>query len=36
VDYIPYTDSYQLTATVRIAFANQDSQCAALLYNVAI
>ncbi len=36
VDYLPYTDSYQLTATVRLAFAPFDNAVASLLYNVAV
>lgn len=36
VDYLPYYDSYQLTATVRLAFANFDNDVAATLYNLAV
>jgi hypothetical protein len=36
VDYLPYYDSYQLTATVRLAFANFDNDVAAVLYNLAV
>jgi HK97 family phage major capsid protein len=36
VDYLPYTDSYQLTATVRLALARFDSDVASVLYNVAV
>lgn len=36
VDYLPYYDSYQLTATVRLAFANFDTDVAATLYNLAV
>ena len=36
VDYLPYYDSYQLTATVRLAFINFDTDVAAALYNVAV
>ena len=36
VDYIPYYDSYQMTATVRIAFANFDTDVASALYNIAV
>ncbi|MGB1285217.1 MAG: phage major capsid protein [Aggregatilineales bacterium] len=36
VDYLPYYDSYQLTATVRVAFANFDDDVASMLYNVAV
>jgi HK97 family phage major capsid protein len=34
VDYLPYYDSYQLTATVRLGFINFDTDVAAALYNV--
>jgi HK97 family phage major capsid protein len=34
VSYIPYTDSYQLTATVRLGFANFDTEVASALYNI--
>jgi hypothetical protein len=36
VDYLPYYDSYQLTATVRLAFANFDADVAAALYDVTV
>ncbi len=36
VDYIPYYDSYQLTATVRLAFARFDDDVSAALYNIAV
>jgi hypothetical protein len=36
VDYIPYYDSYQLTATVRLAFAPFDTEVASALRNVTI
>lgn len=36
VDYLPYYDSYQLTATVRLALANFDTDVAAALYNVSV
>ncbi len=36
VDYLPYYDSYQLTATVRLAFTHYDPQVANMLYNIAI
>ena len=36
VDYLPYYDSYQLTATVRLAFANFDDDVASALYNVTV
>ncbi|MEM9954540.1 MAG: phage major capsid protein [Chloroflexota bacterium] len=34
VDYIPYYDSYQMTATVRLAFVNFNSDVASVLYNI--
>ncbi|MDQ7034547.1 MAG: hypothetical protein Q9P01_06845 [Anaerolineae bacterium] len=36
VDYIPYYDSYQLTATVRLAFANFNTDVASTLFNIAL
>ncbi len=36
VDYLSYTDSYQLTATVRLALARFDDDVASVLYNVAV
>ncbi|HEX2906031.1 MAG TPA: phage major capsid protein [Phototrophicaceae bacterium] len=36
VDYLPYYDSYQLTATVRLAFAQFDTAVASVLYNIAV
>ncbi len=36
VDYLPYTDSYQLTATVRLAFGRANANAASALFNVAI
>ncbi|MBW4439376.1 MAG: phage major capsid protein [Pleurocapsa minor GSE-CHR-MK-17-07R] len=36
VDYISYTDSYQMTATVRLALASYDTKVAAALYNIAV
>lgn len=36
VDYLPYYDAYQLTATVRLAFAHYDNDVAAALYNLAV
>ena len=36
VDYLPYYDSYQLTATVRLAFVNYDQDVAAALFNIQI
>ncbi len=34
VDYLSYYDSYQLTATVRLAFARFDEDVASCLYNI--
>ncbi|MBA3870376.1 MAG: phage major capsid protein, partial [Anaerolineae bacterium] len=34
VDYLPYYDSYQLTATVRLALINFDTDVAAALYDI--
>ncbi|GAB1422679.1 hypothetical protein MASR2M15_29180 [Anaerolineales bacterium] len=36
VDYIPYYDSYQLTATVRLAFMNADPRACSVLYNITV
>jgi HK97 family phage major capsid protein len=36
VDYLPYYDSYQLTATVRLAFNYFDNDVASVLYNIAV
>ncbi len=36
VDYLPYYDSYQLTATVRLAFVRFDADVASCLYNIAV
>ncbi|GAB4514481.1 MAG: hypothetical protein OHK0046_16640 [Anaerolineae bacterium] len=36
VDYLPYYDSYQLTATVRLAFASVDNDTASVLYNITV
>jgi len=36
VDYIPYYDSYQMTATVRIAFVNFNTDVASALYNISL
>jgi HK97 family phage major capsid protein len=36
VDYLPYYDSYQLTATVRLAFANFDNEVASALVNITV
>jgi HK97 family phage major capsid protein len=36
VDYLPYYDSYQLTATVRLAFVNFDTDVVSALFNIAL
>lgn len=36
VDYLPYYDSYQLTATVRLAFVRFDTEVASCLYNITV
>ncbi len=36
VDYLPYYDSYQLTATVRLGFARFDDAVASALYGITI
>lgn len=36
VTYLPYYDSYQLTATVRLAFAPFDNDVASVLYNITV
>lgn len=36
VDYLSYYDSYQLTATVRLAFIHFDSAVVSMLYNIAL
>lgn len=36
VDYLPYYDAYQMTATVRLAFAPYDDAVAALGYNITV
>ena len=36
VDYLSYYDSYQLTATVRLAFVRFDGDVASCLYNIAV
>lgn len=36
VDYLPYYDSYQLTATVRLALARHDTAVSSALYNIAL
>lgn len=36
VEFLPYYDSYQLYASVRIALTNKDNVCASVLYNIAV
>ncbi len=36
VDYLSYYDSYQLTATVRLAFVHFDDDVASCLYNITV
>ena len=36
VDYLSYYDSYQLTATVRLAFVRFDKEVASCLYNITV
>ncbi len=36
VDYLSYYDSYQLTATVRLAFVRFDADVASCLYNITV
>ena len=36
VDYLSYYDSYQLTATVRLAFVRFDDEAASCLYNITL
>lgn len=36
VDYLPYVDAYQLTATVRLGLGRYDTQVASALYNIAV
>ncbi|MCY3719518.1 MAG: phage major capsid protein [Anaerolineaceae bacterium] len=36
LDYLPYYDSYQLTATVRLAFVSRDNQVASALTNITV
>lgn len=36
VDYLPYYDAYQMTATVRLALARLDDDVASVLYNVTV
>ena len=36
VDYLSYYDSYQLTATVRLAFVRFDTDVASCLYNITV
>ena len=36
VEYLPYYDSYQLTATVRLAFVRFNTEVASCLYNITV
>ncbi len=36
VDYLPYYDAYQMTATVRLGLARLDADVAAVLYNITV
>jgi len=36
VDYLPYYDAYQMTATVRLGLARLDGDVAAALYNITV
>ncbi|GAB4573139.1 MAG: hypothetical protein Kow0077_14600 [Anaerolineae bacterium] len=36
VDYLPYYDAYQMTATVRLALARLDDNVASALYNISV
>jgi hypothetical protein len=36
VDFLPYYDSYQLTATVRLGFIGRDTEGVAVLYNIGV
>ncbi|NPV67599.1 MAG: phage major capsid protein [Anaerolineae bacterium] len=36
VDYLPYYDAYQMTATVRLGLARLDNDVAAVLYNITV
>ena len=36
LDYLPYYDSYQLTATVRLAFVSRDNEVASALTNITV
>jgi hypothetical protein len=36
VDFLPYYDSYQFTATVRLALINQDTVSASVIYNIGV
>jgi hypothetical protein len=36
VEYLTYYDSYQLTATVRLAFNRFDNKVASALYNITV
>jgi len=36
MDYLPYYDSYQMVATVRLAFGRYDTEVASALYNITV
>jgi len=36
MDYLPYYDSYQMVATVRLAFARMDNDVSSVLFNIAV
>jgi hypothetical protein len=36
IDFLPYYDSYQMTATVRLAFINKDTIASAEIYNISV
>jgi hypothetical protein len=36
VDFLSYYDSYQMTATARLAFVNKDTVAAAVIYNIGV
>lgn len=36
LDYVPYYDTYVLTATARLGMVRQDADCASILYNSAV
>jgi len=33
LDFVPYYDTYVLTATARLGMVRQDADCASILYN---